>query len=111
MNSISVAQMASWQFDERIRKEMLHQDKSRYSAAEDDTHRLVILFFFFLPCSLLTISSRTFDYYTEEVKLQSSYNGRNENLFSRVTDKKHRKPRQEMLHNKSLLALHGSLSC
>ena len=47
MNSISVAQMASWQFDERIRKEMLHQDKSRYSAAEDDTHRLVILFFFF----------------------------------------------------------------
>lgn len=40
------------------------------------------------------------DYYTEEIKHNSS-TGKNRNLFSQVTHKKHQEPIQTMFHNNS----------
>lgn len=100
MNSISVTHMSSWQLTSELRKKCCGTPKSVDAAWEIlPTAYCFYIYIYFHIRSLLMISQAP-DYYTEEIKHNSS-TGKNRNLFSQVTHKKHQEPIQTMFHNNS----------
>lgn len=111
MNSISVTHVSSSQLKSELGKKCCSTPKSLIQCGR--WYPLLYccfgFFFFFHIRSLLMISQAP-DYYTEEIKHNSS-TGKNRNLFSGVTNKKQQEPIQTMLHNNCLSELYRSLSC
>lgn len=99
MNGISVTHVSSGQLMSELRKKCCGTPKSLIGHGRFYPLLYCLFVYLFYIRSLLMISQAP-DYYTEEIKHNSS-TGKNRNLFSRVTYKKHQGPIQRVFHNNS----------
>lgn len=99
MNGISVTHVSSGQLMSELRKKCWGTPKSLIRHGRFYPPLYCLFIYLFHIRSLLMISQAP-DYYTEEIKHNSS-TGKNWNLFSRGTYKKHQGPIQRVFHNNS----------